>query len=79
MNGKRAKAIRRLAKFSLKEDRKQKREYEALESQDYNGNTFKVPSTHVSTGVRRDYRILKDYFQGKDVILPNHLRGVVGV
>lgn len=73
MNGKRAKAIRRLAKFKPSDDR----EYGPAECLDYNGKPYNDPRTHVAKGTRRDYKILKNYFQGKDVILPNHLRSVV--
>lgn len=75
MNGKRAKAIRRLAKFKPFDAR----EYGPAQLQDHNGKPYEDPRTKVAKGARRDYKILKDYFQGKDVILPHHLRGVVNV
>ncbi len=78
MNGRRSKAIRKLAKFKVGK-KSEDRTYVPLQSQDYMGNPFNVPGTKVSTGTRCDYLILKDYFQGKDVIMPNHLRSIIDV
>ena len=70
MNGKRAKAIRKLAKFIPNDQR----EYGPLHTYDHNGKPLVIKNTRVSSGTRRDYKLLKQHFQGKDVILPKYLK-----
>ena len=73
MNGRRAKMLRRMANH----DTSQPRKYVPLEVQDHNGNPVKIETTNVSTGERRDYRLLKKWYKGEDVILPAHLQALV--
>lgn len=74
MNAKTAKLLRNLVGFKPNDTR----EYGPLESQDHNGQAIKIETTAVAKGKRADYRLLKRYFKGYDVILPNHLRSLVG-